>query len=235
MAQTITQIDYLIHPFFHYSLVGITRAYPDERVADLLAVWKTHVDEISADKSRLLFYAAANCGTEIQKRAAKELKAYAQEKLGKRFVEAEAITAGHIMVADWKNNKMVELAEWFKKNKFLINSHTVKTRGLGEFTNACVTTYLGILNETLGLRKKEPFRNPQSTVLWKKSVPGPKSREHPLPWELSLLRERISKGDKTAKIELVGWMGKLAHERITKNLPPSEWTTANRSKKRRSC
>ena len=168
----IKRIDLLVHPFF-------SMRFP-ETMKFRLEMWERHVDEVAADPHRLL--AAVPIGGISEAKETRQLLSYARKKLRKRFFLLEP--------ARWaraKNGGVVSLKDFLESRGFAVNPGKVVTRGFGEFTHACVFSWLTGLNKTLGMPNPIPYRNRQSTVMPRKSVAG--GGEYFMPWDLPELKK----------------------------------------------
>ncbi len=105
----------------------------------------------------------------LQHAKTKELLKYAKKKLKKRFGFYEA-SESRFMFYDHLRTGFKDFRNYVKKKGLAVNPETVKTRGLGEYTTACVAGYLVDLNAQIGLKDAIPYRNPQSDLLPRKSV-----------------------------------------------------------------
>ncbi len=155
----ITRIDLLVHPF--YNLVQ-GDSYKKEESKFLFGLWKKHIDEIAKDPARLLFVSPAYEGSRVR-----TLLHYANKKLGDRFATFNDIDE---IFKDGNEKEFKGIDAFAKAKKFKIGSEKVKTRGFGEYTNKCVTTFLIALNKAIKLKNPVPYRNKQSTLLPRKSV-----------------------------------------------------------------
>lgn len=176
----IKRIDLLVHPF--YSFGG--SKYNKEKVNFLADLWKEHIREVAKDPNRLLFITPDKHDPKIGK-----LLRHAKKKLGNRFgtFDFKAPTyVNHTRFEDSRGNEFESFGAFAKANGFKVDSRKVKTRGLGEYTNNCVTYWLSALNKKIGLENPIPYRNRQSTLLPRKSVSIGKTG-YPKPWNRTAL------------------------------------------------
>jgi len=178
----IKRIDFIVHPFY-----DLFARYSPENAEYLLQMWKEHIDEAAKDKNKLLFVLSTVTSSD-QTKISDALLRYAKRKMRERFCETEGSdTLGYFV---HKGKRFKNFNDFAKANGFAVNKKRVRTRGLGERTNACVAGFLTRLNIQIGLPNPIPYRNPQSTVLPRKSVAG--KREYPFPWRLKKLMRTAS-------------------------------------------
>jgi len=226
-ALEIKRIDLLVHPFF-YRPKSKKQRYGKPEAEFLLDLWKEHVDEVARDPNRLLFITTQGLGAskkaggngsqrEMRIKMVKQLVDYAESRLGERF--ARFAEPGHLYVTiktsgngKGKNSGRVftTFREYKKESGLKIDPKSLKTRGLGEYTNQCVVEYLTWMNKSVGLKNIIPYRNSQSTILARKSVSGSK-KAYPMPWELKDLNKTTAGREMLRK-----WMQKYIREKREK-------------------
>ena len=160
----IKRIDLLVHPFFY-----VRKHYTEKEAGELLKLWKSHVDEVAKDPSRLLLIVRSSIQSIPQKKMGRELVKYAKQTLGNRaglFENPKGKSPFH----DNLGKPFKRFEDYLAAKDFRVNFRTVKTRGLGEYNHVCVTEYLTKLNVHVGLENAIPYRNRQSTILPRKSV-----------------------------------------------------------------
>ncbi|MBN2067918.1 MAG: hypothetical protein JW744_05610 [Candidatus Diapherotrites archaeon] len=194
----IKRIDLLVHPFY-YRETSRKQFYGREGARSLLNLWKKHIDEVAKDPNRLLFITPQGLGfgqgekkavTDRQMRSQmqEQLVEYAERKLGKRLAFFAEPGLAVATIKDCRGRVFDSFKEYKEANRFKLDLKSLKTRGLGEYTNYCVADYLTALNMVTGMKNIIPYRNRQSTILARKSVSG-SEKEYPRPWELKDLNK----------------------------------------------
>jgi hypothetical protein len=189
----IERIDLLAHPFYPYHKES---KYEDVFKEDLQKIWRACIDEAAADLKKMMII-APSVWPKVGYKDQQELYAYAKKRLGNRLAFLECYPPlerpkkffFYFAKNGWKKGtgkKTHDLKEMMSSLGFRFNSERIRTRGMGEYTNICVISFLTLLNIELGMENPIPYRNPQSMVLPKKSIA--KNYEYFMPWELAELR-----------------------------------------------
>ena len=159
------------------------------------AIWYKHIDEIAADPKRALIIVHGVGNVEET-----AIEKYAVEKLHGRCL----VRHGGGFYTDFNGKKFAYPKKAFENNGFQVSSERIKTRGFGEFTLACVVNYTYLINKDLGMKNPVPYKNPQSTLLPKKSIAG-KTHYYPNPEERALMR-KILKRRPDLKPKVRAWL-----------------------------
>ncbi len=230
--QEIKRIDYIVHPFYHL-VQPSERKIAKSEGKEIEAEWHKAIDRAAKEPQtalvivfpNFLSYGAKGIKTEKaplkqwQKGITKmkELAQHAKETLGNRFFAHNFFEPAFV---DSKNREFGGFKTAFSQNGLSYSPKEIRTRGMGEYTLRCVFDETTRLNAMLGLKKPEPYKNPQSTILPKKSICSgglsslEKGIHYPSPAERRQFIKQIRQKKAKAKTKLHFIMQKYKNEKF---------------------
>jgi hypothetical protein len=159
----IKRIDFIIHPFYSkISPEDTGRKVTEQEYSEIVAEWYRCINEALADKTRAVIIDSQ--ATIL--REEEELLAFAR-KLGNRLL----LRRGY-GYEDYNGNFFSKPIAALKAHGFFVKPSRLKTRAMGELTLRCVFGVGTRINADLGLQNPVPYKNPQSSILPKRSIDG---------------------------------------------------------------
>lgn len=215
--ETIEKIELLTHPFFDYG-----NSYGRKEAVFLFKLWKKRIEEVRSDPKKMLLFVPIRKSDRRESKLCEALKEFAKKRLEKRFAVfswdgSRSMNREPHQIIDSNGRMFENFRNFMAVNGFAFSKEKIITRGFGEYSLGCATSALADLNAQIGMKQTVPYRNRQSTILWKESVPLiiDLKPDHPFPWEI---KQFVTTGKKQIK-KIMNAFARQRRKSANDNLP----------------